>query len=76
MRSDALILASGVLQVAVVVGMNHEPDCLAGLVILLLFGMLSTIIVIMCNPTAEQRQIWLNASGRDSTGMVWTGLLQ
>jgi hypothetical protein len=55
--------------------MNSEPDCLAGVLLLLVFGMLLTVIVIVTHPTPDERQIWLSRMGK-STGIVWTQPLQ
>jgi hypothetical protein len=55
--------------------MSSEPDCLAGLLVALVFGILCSIIVIVTHPTPDERQIWLSRMGK-STGIVWTRPLQ
>lgn len=53
--------------------MMQEPDCLGGLLVLLVCGMLVIVCVIVTHPTADERQIVLSRMGT-STGIVWTGL--
>lgn len=52
--------------------MMQEPDCLAGLLFVLVFGMLVTVVVVVSHPTPAEQQLLLNRLPSQWSGINWT----